>query len=177
MCYVTRSLNFTSSATPADLLVASMAAKPSLPHTCKALVGLETRSYHAAAHSVRSGRPDTLLTELSWLSFSGWTFVWGSLIEFDLIGCQCSISECHLSLFSRSSTSGFFSSQTLCFLQTDLIEVNTCLHSYIHLFQINIIYWFQTCITFPSTPGTNYRAKTSSNISEFMHSNWITLSY
>ena len=41
-----------------DLLAASMAAKPSLPHTCKALVGLKTRSYHAATHSVRSGRPD-----------------------------------------------------------------------------------------------------------------------
>ena len=38
------------------LLVASIAAKPYLPHTCKALVGFETRSYHAAAHSVRSGR-------------------------------------------------------------------------------------------------------------------------
>ena len=31
----------------------------------KALVGLETGSYHAAAHSVRSGRPDSLPTELS----------------------------------------------------------------------------------------------------------------
>ena len=28
-----------------------MAAKPSLPHTCEALVGLEAGSYHAAAHS------------------------------------------------------------------------------------------------------------------------------
>ena len=43
-----------------DTLVASMAAEPSLPHTCKALVGLETGTYHAAAHSVRSGRPDAL---------------------------------------------------------------------------------------------------------------------
>ena len=34
---------------------------PSLPHTCKALVGLETRSYHAAGHSVRSGRPDFIV--------------------------------------------------------------------------------------------------------------------
>ena len=64
MCYVTHSLRFTSGATPANLLVSSMAAEPSLPHTCKALVGLKTRSYHAAAHSVRSGRPDALLTEL-----------------------------------------------------------------------------------------------------------------
>ena len=47
-------MRFTSGATPADLLVASMAAEPSLPHTCEALVGLETGSYHAAAHSVRT---------------------------------------------------------------------------------------------------------------------------
>ena len=59
MYYVTRSLRFTSGATPADLLAASMAAGPSLPHTCKALVELETRRYHAAAHSVRSGRRST----------------------------------------------------------------------------------------------------------------------
>ena len=65
MCYITHSLRFTSGAPPADLLVASMAAKWSLPHTCKALVGLETRSYHAAVHSLRSGRPDALPTELS----------------------------------------------------------------------------------------------------------------
>ena len=57
--HVTHSLRFTSGVTPADLLVASMAAEPSLPHTCKALVGLETGSYHAAAHSVRSGRLST----------------------------------------------------------------------------------------------------------------------
>ena len=63
--YVTCSLRFTSGTTPADLSAASMAAKQSLPHTCKALVGLETGSYHAAAHSVRSGRPDALPTELS----------------------------------------------------------------------------------------------------------------
>ena len=67
MCYVTHSLRFTSGATPANLFVASMAAKLSLPHTCKALVGLETGSYHAATHSVRSGRPDALPTELSQL--------------------------------------------------------------------------------------------------------------
>ena len=59
MGYVTRSLRFTSGVTPADLLVASMAAEPSLPHTCEALVGLETGSYHAVAHSVRSGRRST----------------------------------------------------------------------------------------------------------------------
>ena len=56
--------------TPADLLVASMAAKPSLPCTCRALVELETESYHAVAHSVRSGRPDVLPTELSRLGSS-----------------------------------------------------------------------------------------------------------
>ena len=38
-------------------------------------------------------------------------------------------------------------------------DQTTCLHSYIHLFQINIIYWFQTWITFPLTPCINYRAK------------------
>ena len=59
MCYVTRSLRFTSGETPADLLAASMAAEPSLPHTYEALVGLENRSYHAAAHSMRSGRRST----------------------------------------------------------------------------------------------------------------------
>ena len=48
MCYITHSLRFTSGVTPANLLAASMAAEPS-PHTCKAMVGLETRSYHAAA--------------------------------------------------------------------------------------------------------------------------------
>ena len=56
---VTCSLRFTSGVTPADLLAASMVAKPFLPCTCKALVGLETGSYHAAAHSVRSGRRST----------------------------------------------------------------------------------------------------------------------
>ena len=41
---------FTSGATPADLLVASMAAEPSLPHTCKVLVGLKTGSYNSTTH-------------------------------------------------------------------------------------------------------------------------------
>ena len=59
MCYITRSLRFTSGVTPADLLAASMAAKSSLPHTCKALVGFKTGSYHATAHSVRPGRRST----------------------------------------------------------------------------------------------------------------------
>ena len=48
---VTGSLRYTPGVTPADLLVATM-AHPSLPGTCEALVGLETGSYHAAAHSV-----------------------------------------------------------------------------------------------------------------------------
>ena len=52
-------LHVPSGATPADLLVASMAAKPSLPHTCEALVGLKTRSYHDGTHSVRSSRCST----------------------------------------------------------------------------------------------------------------------
>ena len=59
MCHVTHSLRLTFGVTPANLLVASMAAEPSLPRTCEALVGLETGSYHAAAHSVRSGRRST----------------------------------------------------------------------------------------------------------------------
>ena len=63
------SLRFTSGVTPTNLLAASMAAEPSLPHTCKALVGLETGSYHATVHSVRSGRSDALPTELSRLGF------------------------------------------------------------------------------------------------------------
>ena len=48
-----------SGATPGNLLAASMAAEPSLPHTYEALMGLKTRSYHAATHSVRSGRRST----------------------------------------------------------------------------------------------------------------------
>ena len=56
---VTHSLRFTFGATPVDLLAASMAAELSLPCTCEALVGLETGSYHAAAHHVRSGRCST----------------------------------------------------------------------------------------------------------------------
>ena len=69
---VTHSLRFISGMTPANLLVASMVVEPSLPHTCHTLVGLETRSYHAAAHSVRSGRPDALPTELSRLGHHFW---------------------------------------------------------------------------------------------------------
>ena len=58
-CYITHSLRFTSGATPANLLAASMAAEPSLPHTCEAFGGLETGTYHATTHSVRSGRRST----------------------------------------------------------------------------------------------------------------------
>ena len=43
----------------ANLLAASMAAKPSLPCTCEALVGLETESYHATAYLVRLDRRST----------------------------------------------------------------------------------------------------------------------
>ena len=63
MCYTFPEI--TSGATPANLLMASMIAKLSLPHTCKVFVGLKTGSYHATTHSVRSGRPDALPTELS----------------------------------------------------------------------------------------------------------------
>ena len=55
----------------------------------------------------------------------------------------------------------------------DWISSTNCLHSYIHLFQSNIKYWFQICFIIFLTPCTIYRAKT---VSEFMHSNWITLS-
>ena len=80
---VTCSLRFTSDVTPADLLAASMAAEPSLPHTCEALVGLKTKSYHAAVHSVRSGRPDALPTELSRLGKSmTFEFFLNALSEF-----------------------------------------------------------------------------------------------
>ena len=65
--HVTHSLRFTSGATPADLFAASMAAKLSLPHTCEALVGLKTGSYHVGAHSVRSGRHSTDWAILAWL--------------------------------------------------------------------------------------------------------------
>ena len=58
---------------PTSILVASMAAEQSLPHTCKALVGFKTGSYHAAAHSMRSGRPDALPTELSRLGYADLT--------------------------------------------------------------------------------------------------------
>ena len=47
------------------LLAASMATELSLPHTCEALVGLETGSYHAATHSVRSGRHSTTKLDIS----------------------------------------------------------------------------------------------------------------
>ena len=47
-----------------------MAAKLSFPHTCEVLVGLKARSYHAATHSVRSGRPEALPTELSRLGLN-----------------------------------------------------------------------------------------------------------
>ena len=50
---VTRSLIFISGVTPADLLVTSIIAEPSLPHNCEqALVVLKTGSYHTAAQSV-----------------------------------------------------------------------------------------------------------------------------
>ena len=39
MCYITHSLRFTSGATPADLLAASMAAEPPLPHILKSKLG------------------------------------------------------------------------------------------------------------------------------------------
>ena len=60
---ITHSLRFTSGVTPANLLVASMVAKPSLPHICEAVVGVCGTpiggSYHAATHSMRSGRRST----------------------------------------------------------------------------------------------------------------------
>ena len=55
-----------------------------------------------------------------------------------------------------------------------------CLHPYISiLFQLSIIYWFQTWIIFQRlfVPFTNTEQKTSNNVSEFMHSSWIMPSY
>ena len=66
---VTHSLRFTSGVT-GNLLMASMAVEPSLPHSCEALVGLETWEPHSAGHSVRSGRPEALPTELSRLGLN-----------------------------------------------------------------------------------------------------------
>ena len=61
---ITHSLGFTSGATPADLLAASIAAKPSFPATLWGIGGTRNQD-HAAAHSVRFGRLDALPTELS----------------------------------------------------------------------------------------------------------------
>ena len=59
-----------------------MAAKPSLPHTCKALVGFATRSYHATAHSVRSGRQVVPhLWGLSIPSLKFWIRDWNWLVQ------------------------------------------------------------------------------------------------
>ena len=88
-CYVTHSLSFISGATPVNLLAASMGAEPSLPHTCKALMGLETKSYHAAAQSVRSGRPDALLTELSRLGFVWYQYKLVNNVQY--IVCQLAL--------------------------------------------------------------------------------------
>ena len=56
-------LRFTCSVTPADLLVASMAAEPFDPHTCiQALVGLESSVPCLTA----CDKTDVLPNELSW---------------------------------------------------------------------------------------------------------------
>ena len=100
--HVTFSLRFTFGVIPADVLAASIAAKPSLPYTFQALVGLKTGSYHATTHSVRSGRPDTLPTELSWLSW-----VVPSLCFTLFCGCKCfgSKSDWTIILYMHSSCS------------------------------------------------------------------------
>ena len=69
---ITHFLRFAFGATPADLLAASIAAEPSLPHTCETL---ETGSYHAIAHSVRSGRRSTdwaIPARLLWYLSTDW---------------------------------------------------------------------------------------------------------
>ena len=73
---IIHSLRLTSGVTPANFFAVSMAAEPSLPHTCEALLGLKTRSYHATTHSVRSDSPAALLTELSWLSHCSQCEIW-----------------------------------------------------------------------------------------------------
>ena len=58
--------SITSGATPADLVVASMAAELSLPHTCETLVGLETGSYHATAQcEIRQTLKEIFMTLLT----------------------------------------------------------------------------------------------------------------
>ena len=49
--------------------------------------------------------------------------------------------------------------------------------THFHLFQINIIYWYQTYITFPWLLAQFTEQKTGNDAIEFIHSNWITLSY
>ena len=57
--YVACSPRFTSGVTPVYFLVASKAAEPFSSHFCEALVGLETGTNCATAHSVRPGRCST----------------------------------------------------------------------------------------------------------------------
>ena len=77
-----------------------------------------------------------------------------------------------------SSFCGWLSSTTPSQLQ--LIKIHN-LFTLIHPFIPDWYYLMipNTCITFPLTLCTiyKYRAKTGKNIMEFMHSNWITLSY
>ena len=60
-----------------------------------------------------------------------------------------------------------------------LMNVNdlfALIHS--HLFQLDTIPLFQNkCITFLLTRCTSHEYKTGNDVSEFTHSNWITLSY
>ena len=70
VCYAF--LRYTSSATPADLLLAIMAAELFLIHILaqyidlQALVGLETRTEHAAAQCVTHALPN----EPNWLGYA-----------------------------------------------------------------------------------------------------------
>ena len=128
--HITRYLRFTSGVTPANLLAASMAAKPSLLHTCKALVGLKTGSYHAAAHSVRSGRPDALPTELSRLGFPSCNVMFFTLRPVHTLLAIIALSD------ARSSAQTFIHNAILfivqCLIQSsslvnrDVIFVDNC---------------------------------------------------
>ena len=57
----------------------------------------------------------------------------------------------------------------------------TYLHSYIPIYSNLILFNdyndSKICIRFPLTLGTIHEYKNGNDVNEFMHSNWITLSY
>ena len=72
---ITRSLRFTSGATPANLLAASMAAEPSLPHTCEGIGGSRTgdislheRTLNRLSYAGAATSEHTYICERKWLN-------------------------------------------------------------------------------------------------------------